>query len=660
MGDIPDLYDVKLNGLGYLLHTAQFSTGTGQAQDPFTKRHRDLLVEQQDFGNDIAENKMEGLFWSSQRSWYAGGGQRRLDNPQTSHPERWLRAKNVDTFNERGVLTLAHMFDQLVDGETGNNQTEGFCTSSDGHLYWVTPDPANADEVLLRSITTWGGSVSERGFDANWSSGSVVQGLTNDGEFVYASNSVTGIWRGQLDQQTTALDRWTTQGARDIAHIKERLMGHTTSSDKVQIWEFAEGVSPNLVKEYPLGWKIRTATGAQSVFAAIGGFIAWVISNGRDGTLWLWDGEEDPFQAAVFPGFQSWGLVSYAESQLYVIGRDPAGAPFLDSWVIIRCEVGAGGTVEWGRLHEIDGLVRPVGAVQRDEILIPARLESDDISGLTSDSGVVGGRAATVASFSVASDGLNLARHWGRGSTSVTDPLWNDSGFTEPDLCMFRAAAVMTGEDGSLRAETTQHADLGELISSRIDYNIDVDKVFLIAEAGFEPLKTVTSVTLQITTDDPDQSPTWTTVGLADVNGDTLVRGRTGEEGTRSKFLYYRLQLFGRDNSPEVKKAGCGAVYARKPRPSHVLIIKAFPPAEMELRNGQRWPGDRTPTVIQSELEALWENQTVVDFEEPTYGTEARSAVKVQLREMQVTKQHIPGEGWAMYVIVQLTETPEE
>lgn len=661
---LPESFDLAINGVGYLLADEvdrQGTIGYSYARGAYIKTNPDLLVERQDLSHDMSENKIDGLYWSSQRSVWGGAGQARLDNPDFSNRELFLRGKNIDPFTIRGELSLSHAISAGFSGVGSGSQSEGFCTATSTYLYWGTPDSVTPTNTKVKSVTGWGDAVQTRGFDANWTAGTVIEGMCDDGQYLYVASKTKGIFRGLLSQQTTNLTQWNTTGTRDIAFVKDRIMGHTTDgTSNVLVYEY-DPVSntQTLQQTLPPGWKIRTDNGAQSVFSEIAGFICWVASNGTDGYLYLWDGTNDPFKAAHFPNFQAWGVVSYAETTLYVIGRDPTGSPFNPRWALIECDVSASGGIQWQVLHVVTDLPRSVGVAKDTEIFFPVRITGDDLVGLTADSGISGSYAYTIASFNVSNQGLLLGRYWGlTAAGSITGLLWGDTGFTEPSICYFQGALAVVGENGAVRREQSTYAPTGELLSSAIDYNIDSTKVFILGELATSPLPASTSVALQYTTNDPDtETPSFTTVGTINTTAGKLLRQRLAASGVSAVTVHFRLQLTGATNSPTVRKVGIGGIYALKPRAQHEMVIRAYD--SMSLRNSAPWPANRSPDTIQTELETLWTNQTIVDFQEPIRGRGVRTSVKAQVREMEVRKFTIPGEASGYVIKVVVVEIPD-
>lgn len=662
---IPEAYDLAINGLGYLLFTEmQTPFAPLRSAEEFRKVGRSEQVPRSDTSEEMSENKIDDNRWSSQRSFYSGAGQKRLDSPNFSDGEAYLRSKNVDVFRERGEFRMSRAFEVEQTGIVGGNQGKGYVTNTATRLMWATPRDGAPAQTHIKILNSYGSSPTERDFASTWPTNGTISGLTNDGQYVYASHSDDGVWRGEINSSDD-LTQWKTRGQRDIAFVKQRILGHTTdggSPEKARVYETdpASGTE-NLLKEYGAGWSFPTDNPAH-VFAEIKGFACWAITNGNDGTLWLWDGENDPFQTAKFPGLEAHGVISYAESVLYVLTKESGGAFDSDHWAIIECQVSPSGDSQWDVLHRIEGPFMPVLTAGEREILFPVQIVESDYAGLDTDDGVLNtDNAPTVAALNLANGGLSPAKHWGlyesENPVTLAGPLWGETGFTKPNITFWNKATVLVGENGEVRVTKDHYATEGQLLSSAIDKNIDSDKMFLLGEMATEPLPAETTARLEFQTTDPEtETPLTRTVGSITANGKTLLK-RLSANGVKAPFLHFRLTLTSDgDATPVVRKAGVGCVYGRKPPYEHYLVIKALP--TMSLRNGNPWPIERSQDTICRELEELRDSAEVVDYQEPTGGAPPRSPVKVQVSDYEKRMIHLPNSGWGSVVTIKLTEVP--
>lgn len=671
---IPDEYDCAINGIGYILAgELQTPYAPLRSSETYRKFGKDLQVERQDTSEEMSENKVDDLYWSSQRSWYSGQGQRRLDSPELSDPESYLQGKNIDPFKERGALLLSNQINIAHAGIEGSSSTSAFGvssggSSSTGRFWWIRPTPGNTTLPQVASTQSLGGSLSTRSL-TGWSG--FAYGMCTDGQYLYVSHKDNGVWRGRLNQPTTAMTQWKTQGVNDIAFVKDRIMGwkFNTSTEKIEIWELTDA-AVQLTKAYPPGWGTdnqQNTTG--SMFAEIKGFICWVIQNADDGYLFVWDGENDPVQAAKFPGMAAEAVYSYAESVLYIIttqDSNPAFVDDVDRWSIIQAEISVDGDVVWDILHENPGRIYASMASYQNELLFLVEAAEDDTNGLTGDAGSFSGVGTpVVASINLVNNAINLGRHWGLVENGeIIEQLFGLTGMAGPQIHVYRKQVVIVGENGEIRAEQLYSpSPIGELLSSSIDKNIDHDKVFIMGEMSSEPLPSDTTVTLQYSITDPN-TEIFESKNIGTINGPggKFLHERISADGVKAPFIYYRLVITaaaGVDTTPVVKKAGIGCVYGKKPTYDHYLAIMALP--TMTLRNGSSaWPTERTPKKIQEELEALRDSQEVVDYQEPNLGSSINfTSRKVQVRELDIRKVFVPSEGWGSLINVRLTEVPD-
>lgn len=91
-------FDAAIDGVG--LHIAWDSD-----ENPYRLNAPDFRLERTDIGDELSENKLDDLYWGSQRSWHHGAGQDRLNMPQVSDPYRYLSSRHLDV-TEPGKLTV--------------------------------------------------------------------------------------------------------------------------------------------------------------------------------------------------------------------------------------------------------------------------------------------------------------------------------------------------------------------------------------------------------------------------------------------------------------------------------------------------------------------------------------------------------------------------
>lgn len=669
---IPHLYDLAIDGKGYLL-AHEMSTPFAQLRttESFRKVGREREVDRQDFSEEMSENKLDDLRWSSQRSWFGGYNQRRKDGPQ-SNVEKFYRSKNLDTFRKRGEASISQRLERVVT-RAGFNSGTGppyglSCVSgTDARYSWLSPTSSTAWQVRSVADLTFT-PISNRsitGFSGD------PTGMCSDGQYIYVSGSA-GVFKGDSEAPTTALTSITSQAVEDISFVKERIMGWRASGGAHQIWEISSTGTTNLVMTHEIGMRVGgiTTLGPVDVFCEIKGFIAWVAASSKQGELWLWDGENDPFKAAVFPNVLTKGCYAYAESVLYTFGqfRNPSTSP--NQFNIIQCEISASGDCVWDVVHQGDGVAFPSFTCIQNEIFFPVLLADSEINGLDEDVGLTtisgkdGNFAACIGSLNVANNAFNPTRFWGRHDSTgaLAGPLFNGESLSEFQLRLFKNQLVFSDSDGEVRVEMLhEYAARAELVSSLIDNNIDSEKIWLMGEIATEPLTSAGQLAqLYYGIKDPEaETPAWIPVGNGLVSGKNYMRARLSPEGVKSPFIFYRVVLVnGTDVTPVLRKAGLGGTARKKPSYDYYLSLKAL--EHMTLRDGSSpWPKDRQWDTVIKELEDLYDSQKVVEFQEPT-GRDPRPPVRVQVKEFESKKTHVPNEGWAGLMTVRLSEVPPE
>lgn len=110
-GSLPYLYDVAIDGVGYLVAWEIDRELLSPWKTAYLLEEADLLLERTDTSvaaNDMTENKLDLLFWDSQRSWDYGAGQQRFDvQTSTFPPDRaFLSSMGIDVFSVPGQATL--------------------------------------------------------------------------------------------------------------------------------------------------------------------------------------------------------------------------------------------------------------------------------------------------------------------------------------------------------------------------------------------------------------------------------------------------------------------------------------------------------------------------------------------------------------------------
>jgi hypothetical protein len=197
----------------------------------------------------------------------------------------------------------------------------------------------------------------------------------------------------------------------------------------------------------------------------------------------------------------------------------------------------------------------------------------------------------------------------------------------------------------------------GFVLSSVMDWNIDSNKILMKGELATMPLPAGSTATLEYT---PDQGKTFTTVGVQSATAGILVSApivnvQVQIAQTRATITPDTTTLV----SPILKKAGLAALYGLKPRRLYKMAIKAY--SYMTLKNGTDHPnsGPGLSVSIESFLQGLRDNQTVVQFQPPGWGEEQTSDIpQVRIGQMKVHRNWTQQSGWSNICLVELFEVP--
>jgi hypothetical protein len=203
---VPDVYDVSLAGLPFLIDTKYI--------DDFTESSIELLRPQQDSSNEPGEQSVnpEDFWRRSQHSWHHGAGQIYLDREDDIDPpdrQRYRRSKGVDVWT-RDQLSLL----PTTDEKRNSSNTNLFLQPAGTRLYH-----ADGNDLRFTSTAT----------DATWTSTAVtgtpatpVLSVASDGFHVWAMYA-SGIWVTNTGI-TTATEAVTNNVTGQVAWVKGRLI----------------------------------------------------------------------------------------------------------------------------------------------------------------------------------------------------------------------------------------------------------------------------------------------------------------------------------------------------------------------------------------------------------------------------------------------------
>jgi|SRR5579859_143673 len=181
-GSLPYLYDFALNGVGYLVSWEVDRELLSPWKTAYLVTEADTLLERTDISNEeMTENKLDLLYWVSQRSWDYGAGQARIDQNLPNYPsERAFQSSvGVDLFSTIGQASLLPSTQKIVTAGTGT------MAATDRYIYTAVGGP-NLSRVSTSNgsdaTTVPNGAVSHSASD-----------LATDGKNVWCAVGVEGV-----------------------------------------------------------------------------------------------------------------------------------------------------------------------------------------------------------------------------------------------------------------------------------------------------------------------------------------------------------------------------------------------------------------------------------------------------------------------------------
>jgi hypothetical protein len=153
----------------------------------------DLVLESRDLVENLSDNKLDKLRWGTNRSWHEGAGQKRLNQPEISSPNRFLSSKAVE-ISEKGQLTLLPAVSRVL-ALTNADPAPQKLTATDSHV-WVAAGQA----IGLKRFASLDGTDA-----ATVATGAAqeVLDLASDGALVYIALGTSGTYRYGAPTTTT-------------------------------------------------------------------------------------------------------------------------------------------------------------------------------------------------------------------------------------------------------------------------------------------------------------------------------------------------------------------------------------------------------------------------------------------------------------------------
>lgn len=652
----------------------------------------DIVVEKSDTTVDsMSENKIDKLYWESQRSWHMGAGQRRFSDPKTSDPGAFLLSQGVDVRVPGQATLMPDITNQHTSGGVGDAEGEAprLAVASNivfqedsgggglrGRFTGVTLNTTDAGAVTTKTV------YSDSGHDA------VVADVASDGQTLYfavnpggnvAITSLAGTAAGGSAAATYASS--TTIVFTVIAWVKNQLVGYGTAGGVPGLYAIGSGLNTSkLLLALPTGYSL-----SRNCITEIAGFILFGANSDHQAVVYAWDGQTTPYIAATLPtgdqitamsnylgievligcrrlkstsqqaiGFATFGL---GTGILYVGQAAAAGQLILKEVV----ELGDNG-VPWPVANTKDNAdYAIVGLCNRGRYSFfswqPFGLGCYDHSN-QSYSRYLGNLNANTGSL------LN-----GGTPQSNTFSAIGDVVVCGRRLCFSTANAQSNVSPAPAVANALYVENISTLVASGVilgsvmDWNVDKAKAINQAEVGSQPLPAGTSIVLAQST---DGGATLSTIGTLSGTGSTVFTSSATSSppanfSTTANTINYQVTLNSEATThlltPILKKAGFGAWYGSKPTIEWTIFLRAED--RMPAKNGAPYilmggstgttyvagPDPQLPDKLAGNFRTLRSTQAIVDWQPPGWGDTRSDSYKVQVRGYKYYRWNLPGTG---------------
>lgn len=280
--DCPGVYDVVINGYGYVL------ADTVESSLPF-RTHRAIyditptFVERTNVNNTYGDQTQDFFMAVSQNDWSLGEDQRHLELSSADTKRRFWKGLAVDV-RVPGRVTVRrniHSYtaaDSLISGVTmkdANGLNTNIVAASATNLYQVAPDGTITDE------SAHGLGVSP-----------LRAGICSDGANVYLSSTQTGTV-GVRKWDGSAYSTFSTQPVDALEFLNNTLYGFH-EGDSI-LYQYSTTGTATAAEQ----WKDAGGTGianqsSRTVLKSYGGQLAILFGVGWDSNpgsqVWVWDG----------------------------------------------------------------------------------------------------------------------------------------------------------------------------------------------------------------------------------------------------------------------------------------------------------------------------------------------------------------------------------
>jgi hypothetical protein len=653
----------------------------------------DIVVEKSDTTVDqMTENKIDKLYWESQRSWHMGAGQRRFSDPKTSDQSAYLLSQGVDVRVPGQATLLPDITNQHSSAGAWTNPSTAaaprLAVAAD-IVFQEDYTATGGQNDSFRGVTlptTDGGSPTLKIVRAGSASTNGVTDVCSDGQNLFwsigddATPKITTLAGTAADGSVGSVYASGTFGtgaqpsdARVIAWVKNQLVAagiqSAGSGSASQVWRlFAVGAGSGTSKELillPAGWKVN-----RNCITEIAGFILFGATSGHQSAVYAWDGQTTPYICASLPdGDEITSMSNYLGVEVLIgcrrVKSTVAGTP-VGTGVLYVGQAAAAGQLILKEIVEIAdaGVPWPVANTKDAfDYAVACIANRGRYSYFTWQPFGVGVYDHLNQSYSryLGNLSANAGSLLNGGAPPTVYASVGDIVVCLRRLCFSAQNPVSTYK---LWVE-----DIGVLVSSGVilgsimDWNVDKPKAINQAEVGSLPLPAGTSIALAQST---DGGSTLSTIGTLSGTGATVFTSSATSSppanfSTTANTINYQVTLNSEATThlltPILKKAGFGAWYGSKPTIEWTIFLRAED--RMTAKNGAPYilqggssgttyvagPDPQLPDKIAQRFRDLRASQAIIDWQPPGWGDTRSDSYKVQVRGYKYYRWNLPGVG---------------
>lgn len=683
-GSLPQLYDCALNAVGYRVGW-QIVKNLAFRHDPYSEVAKDIVVEKNDTSvEEMTENKVDALYWESQRSWHEGAGQVRFDDPKLSSPYAFYSNTNTNVTN-KGLAYL--LPDSRVAATSG--YVNGIMIESGGFLFQETSAtslpftkvalPANDSSSFVNTTFTPNrvGAISisdacsdGQNFYVAYSNVDIHSPSTN-----LAASGFSGIsWgpasgTGITTNSTAAFGTGSTApDVGSVAFVKGRLVAAGPiagdATGRWRFWQAATDPTPSTeVIVLPAGFTVP-----RHCIVEIAGFVLFAAVSSHYSVIYAWDGFTTPYVCCYLPeGDQVMCMSSYLGVEVCIgVRRLKSTGTSVGNGALFVGQATAAGQLALSEVFEMgDGSIilpldpnNPTGSTDSLDYAIHCLASRGRYTYFN------WGRAPAVGVYDHANQSFSRANSFGP-STGVP---------VDIAVCSRRLAVSMSTGGGAADLYVENISKLiptGTIVGSLMDWNIDKLKSVAQAQFGTLPLPAGTSVTMDYSL---DNNQTFTNILTMNTTGATMVQTTntlTSQFLQTVPVISYRINLNSdpgtRLLTPILKKVGFGAWYGEKPKKTWTVAVDIGDGQTLKngapfvLIGGTPVMQGNSPSLWQlllNNVRNLWASQAVVSWQPPGYGDTHNDIFVVQVRGYTAYRWYESAAGFGGIVFVELKEAP--